>query len=136
MLADVGTGAHTDINAAGIALGSIISRTGNELALEILKQRFESSDASVVRAAQLGLTVSGDPEAFAILGDAALKAPTRLAATGLLLAAEENLRIAEIGLREHYLNPQKAVFPDNPTADEGEAFAIPLPEENEDQSAE
>lgn len=125
-LVDYSTDPTADVAAAMMALGYLVSRHRNEDALGALVDEFlvgpNAEDAA------LGLTLSGDARGHDLLTDAASRADDAVAKVTLSEQAQENERIAQIGLRAHYLNPPAPVWLEMPDLGTGTGGPLPIDE--------
>lgn len=107
VLVDLVRAQGSDLRGASLALGAIAARTSNKRGVRVLLELFASAELRVARAVAAGLAVSGDPRALA-----ALEADPRKREDGSLWFrdfADENRRVAKLGLRGYYREPSLAV---------------------------
>jgi hypothetical protein len=90
-----------ELSAGMIALGYLVNRTGSDIALDILLESLNGKTA-LSGAAALGLAVSGDPTALAVLEKRASFEQEPAILAELKSAIQENLKMAELGLQDYY----------------------------------
>lgn len=113
---------NADIGAAMMALGYIAHLTGEVIATDILLERFADADPSVADAGTLGLILAGSDDAFDALTAKLDSERDPASRDRLIRAIEENQRIAELGLHEHYENPPEFKPVDPSFINRGEVF--------------
>jgi hypothetical protein len=102
----------SDRAAAMMALGYIVTRHADDAVLDLVLEKFESSERPVVDDAALGLTLSGHPRARDALLQHSKVEDDDSRASSLRAQAAENERISTIGIRRHYAEPTLVVDPE------------------------